>query len=82
MSNVSLARIGKVMEMTTLSRASVYRLIANGTFPKPIPLTTQVVAWDIGAVQAWIDARYAEAGQKRAARLAKARGADNDTIAA
>ena len=38
-----------------LSRSTVYMLIRRGMFPRPIRLTTQVVAWRERDIAEWID---------------------------
>ncbi len=47
-----------------LSRSSIYLRMSNGTFPKPIPLGGRSVGWLESDIQAWIDARIAEAKDK------------------
>jgi prophage regulatory protein len=44
----------KVCQRTSLSRASVYREIAAGRFPKPVPLTGGRKGWVEAEVNAWI----------------------------
>lgn len=51
-----LERLPDVCARTGLSKASVYRLIRNGKFPAPFPLTGRTRAWDSAAVDAWIAA--------------------------
>lgn len=46
-------KISDVIRETSLSRATIYRLIAAGTFPSPIRVGAQRVAWSDGAVQSW-----------------------------
>lgn len=41
------------------SRMHIYRLVKGGTFPAPIKLSANRIAWKASAVQAWIDAREA-----------------------
>ena len=51
-----------VVERTTLSRSEIRRRITAGTFPKPVRLGgPRRVAWDERAIEAWIEARIAEA---------------------
>lgn len=58
-------RRSEVLARTTLSHTELYRRIAAGTFPKPIPLGgTQRVAWNEREVAEWIEARIAEAASK------------------
>ena len=47
----------KVQTKTTLSRSSIYELIARGEFPKPLKIYGRRVAWLESAVDAWIQSR-------------------------
>lgn len=55
--NNTLITLDEVKSMTTLSRSTLYQLMADGDFPKSIPITGKRVAWLQREVQAWIDAR-------------------------
>lgn len=55
----SLLRLQHVLGRTGLSRSGAYQLIAQGEFPKPIPLNGRAVAWDSQAIDAWIESRIA-----------------------
>lgn len=48
-------RIADVMRITALSRATVYRRIADGIFPPPVHLGGRACGWTPAALQAWID---------------------------
>ena len=50
-------RIRQVCEMTGMSRASVYRKIVEGTFPKPFKLGASMSAWRVATIEAWIAER-------------------------
>jgi prophage regulatory protein len=56
-----LLRLPAVLAMTGLGRSTLYRLIQQGKFPKPIhPLGhPRLAAWRLSDVQAWINARAA-----------------------
>ena len=56
----TLERIGDVVRRTTLPKASIYRDIAIGAFPKPIQIGPKRVAWLSAEVDAWIERRAAE----------------------
>lgn len=45
--------IRDVVSETSLSRATIYRMIAKGQFPAPVKVSAQRVAWIEGAVQRW-----------------------------
>ncbi|QKI89921.1 helix-turn-helix transcriptional regulator [Thiomicrorhabdus xiamenensis] len=53
----ALIRIGKVCEITTLSRAQIYKLARLGQFPKPIKLSENTSVWDSSDVYQFIEAR-------------------------
>ncbi len=55
----TLLPLRAVLACTSLSRSSVYRFMAEGTFPKPVALGTRK-AWLESEVSEWIDARIAE----------------------
>jgi len=40
-----LLKIQKVIELTTLSRSTIYRLVETGKFPRPVKLTTRTIGW-------------------------------------
>jgi len=43
-----------VEEITGLSRSTIYALIAEGKFPRPVKLSVRAVAWPESAVAAWL----------------------------
>jgi prophage regulatory protein len=44
-----------VTAKTTLSRSTVYSMIALGRFPAPLKVAAQTVRWRESAIEAWID---------------------------
>ena len=48
-------RIADVLSITALSRATLYRRIADGKFPQPVHLGGRACGWTPAALQAWID---------------------------
>lgn len=55
-----ILRIEQVLEVTGLSRSSLYRRINDGTFPKPLRLggdTSRAIGWLESEVTAWIASR-------------------------
>lgn len=50
-------RLNKVIEMTGLSRPTVYRLIQQGKFPKQVKLGERSVAWVLEEVEQWMKDR-------------------------
>ena len=51
----------RVCERTSLSRASLDRLVSTGAFPKPIRLTERRLAYEDAKVAAWMAGKLAEA---------------------
>lgn len=64
----------EVQHFTGLSRSSMYRLIATGSFPSPIQISENAVGWLHSEVSAWLTCRVAESrignGQPTAALAA------------
>lgn len=48
-------RIADVLQITALSRATLYRRIADGKFPQPVHLGGRACGWTPDALQAWIN---------------------------
>lgn len=49
-----ILRIKAVLERTGLSRATMYRKMQSGTFPKNIQISTRCTGWRESAVNAWM----------------------------
>jgi prophage regulatory protein len=52
--NQKLLRLPQVKASTGLSKSSIYARIAEGTFPKQIPLGPRLVVWVESDIQKWI----------------------------
>ena len=52
-----LLRLADVRDRVPYSRSTIYQLIAQGKFPKPINLGARAVAWLESDIDAWIEAR-------------------------
>ena len=50
-------RLPDVLQATCLSRSTVYRMVAEHSFPAPVKLSKRAVGWRHGDVQRWSDAR-------------------------
>jgi prophage regulatory protein len=50
-------RIRDVEKFTGLSRASIYRLMREGKFPRPVRLVERAVAWTIDDLEIWAENR-------------------------
>jgi prophage regulatory protein len=64
----------EVERATGLRRSSIYERMADGTFPKPIPLGGRAVGWLQSEIVAWQEKRKAER-DKPAARPKRRRRA-------
>ncbi len=59
----TLLRRSLVQNRVQLSRSSIYLRMAQGTFPKPIRLGPNSVAWLASDIDSWICERAAESGK-------------------
>lgn len=57
---MKIIRLKAVIDATGLARSTVYKYVAEGSFPKPIPLGDRCVGWLESEVQDWILARVEE----------------------
>ncbi len=73
-----ILRLVDVCEVTGISRALIYRLQAEGRFPRSVKITEFAVGWIEHEVQAWLAERIeisrsrpARAGARKPARRAR-----------
>ena len=59
---ISIYRLPAVLEVTGLSKATVYRLLERGEFPPRVKLSPRCVGWRVADVDAWLDERAAASG--------------------
>ena len=52
-----LARLPVVLKMTGLGRSTIYRWIADGSFPPPVRLGPRAVAWRWSDLDRWTRSR-------------------------
>ena len=52
-------RLPTVMRITGLGRSTIYRMIANSEFPRPVQLGPRVVGWRRSDIDSWSAARPA-----------------------
>lgn len=57
---MKLIKLKEVIEITCLTKATIYRMIAEGKFPKQVPLGERSVAWVGEEVLNWIAERIEE----------------------
>lgn len=50
-------RLPSVKTLTGLSRSTIYRLIADGKFPKPIKLGERASGWRQSELEVWLESR-------------------------
>ena len=53
--NHKLLRLPDVKTITGLSKSTIYARIAEGTFPKQVPLGPRLVVWIESDIHNWID---------------------------
>ncbi|MCE9679197.1 AlpA family transcriptional regulator [Shewanella sp. AS1] len=57
---MKLIKLKEVMEMTSLSKATIYRMIKQEAFPEKLSIGGRAVAWVESEVQNWILTRIEE----------------------
>jgi len=62
MPQIASYRLPAVLEVTGLSKATVYRLLARGQFPSKMRLSARCVGWRVADIDRWLQARAAESG--------------------
>ena len=56
---IRFVRLREVMARTGLSRSTIYVWVANGRFPKPVPLGERSVGWIESELEEWLCDRIA-----------------------
>ncbi len=49
-----LYRRKEVEDLTGLSRSSIYKMMSEGNFPRPVQITPKAVAWKKSDLAKWI----------------------------
>ena len=49
-----------VEDVTGLSRSTIYQLMSEDKFPRPIKLSKRAVGWHESAITRWLESRAAE----------------------
>lgn len=52
-----IIRRPEALRMVGISKSVLYRLIAEGSFPRPVRLSKNSVGWKLSAIQEWIASR-------------------------
>jgi len=55
-----LVRLPQVIERTSLKRSTIYEMMGNGSFPKPVKLNLRSNGWIEAEIDAWLDRRVAQ----------------------
>jgi len=58
-------RLKEVIELTGLSRSTIYKYIEEGVFPRSVSLGGRAVAWVDQEIHEWVLARIEERDQRR-----------------
>ena len=58
-----IIRLKEVIDSTGLARSTIYKYIAENTFPKPVSLGDRCVGWVDSEVHDWILSRVEERDQ-------------------
>lgn len=56
-----ILRRPEVENRTGLSRSTLYAMMSEGTFPKPIRLGKRAVGWPESAIAEWLESRKSDA---------------------
>ncbi len=51
-----IVRRDEVSKLTGLARATIYKKVADGSFPAPIRLGARSVGWRLSDIVAWLEA--------------------------
>ncbi|MCL1077047.1 AlpA family transcriptional regulator [Parashewanella spongiae] len=57
---MKLIKLKDVMNLTSLSRATIYRFMAQQQFPKQVVLSARSVVWRESEIIEWIEEKCAE----------------------
>ena len=50
-----ILRLRSIIELTGLSRSTIYLQISQGNFPRQVSLGARAVGWRESDIQAWLD---------------------------
>ncbi len=53
--NRTIKRIREVMQITGLSRSTIYKMIDEGRFPAPLKLGRRAVGWTDKMIEDWVN---------------------------
>jgi len=55
--DLNLVGMKRVRELTSLGKSTIYRLISENKFPRPVKITERRVAWRESDLAAWLEDR-------------------------
>ena len=55
--NNRLLRLSEVLKIVSVSRNTVYRMMEEGHFPRPVRISTKAVRWNLSEIEEWLKAR-------------------------
>ena len=58
-----LLRRPQVEEITSISRSSIYRLMQDGEFPRPVKVGSAAVRWRASDITVWLESRPVARGK-------------------
>ena len=58
-----LLRRRQVEEITGMSRSSIYKMMQNGEFPRPVKIGPTAVRWRASDIRAWVESRAVARGE-------------------
>ncbi len=61
MSGAMYVRVSQLIKMIPVSKASIWRKVKDGSFPKPVKLGDRITAWHMDDIEAWLASRHEEA---------------------
>lgn len=64
-----LLRRREVEKITGMSRSSIYRLMNEGEFPRPVRVGPAAVRWKASYIMAWIESRPVATGEFKQPRV-------------
>lgn len=57
---MTLERQAAVIARVGFSRSTLWRMVKEGSFPKPMKIGVRALAWDTCDIDAWIEGRKAQ----------------------
>lgn len=57
--DLAILRLSEVKRLTGLGRTSIYRMMADGIFPRSVAVGSRAVGWMVGDIRAWLQEKRA-----------------------